>query len=677
MKSEIDNIKAEQAGNIPTLADLALKYGTISKDQHDYLIKLFAFKKERVDFEDLLRDEGMATQYQLGLLKLIREYQIVRKSGEEFGKIAIDKGLASKVDINQALELQKKEFKKSRHKKLIGDILVEAQILTTKQKNLILKEQALFNKQDYDLSYEKSKIYDVSEEGRDKNDEKRSEIRIIVSSDRMTAWMEKGPSDGNAITLNQVKDAVRADGIVNGVYPDAFIQCFLEAGVNKFPVARVDWYNFLMSQSNFSLYINEDNGNPAEKKKGEVLVEQNNAVIEVQIESVYGETANAAQENNFPVRCGENTRWSRNKLKILSAQSGKATLSAARKVYVHPEVHVLEDADYRYGPIEPYADLSVSGTITGAYIVTAGNLSAEEIRGTNIDAIGDVHARVGITDATIRAEGDVYARYIHNSTIETFGNVYVQNEIIDAQIRCAGKFESPKCRSISSKIYAKNGIVLAGVGSERSKPSIIVAGGEQHVIALSVDILDKINAIYNKLDILKDEKYDHKSQSEKIFQKMIELKTFHDNAKKKKDKLLSELDKKKQQINEKILTNIRMLISSYEKRMNTSLASLKAMNSSKKEHDMYVDELEKKIAISTALTEKEILSHEKTLFAYLEKAKKEKGVSIIEIKGKAYAGTVLGGVYRVMSLSDDGKGFKVKEVYRKGQYPELQFTPSL
>ena len=50
--------------------------------------------------------------------------------GEEFGKIAIEKGLATTEDINQALELQRKVFKKSRHKILIGYILVETRILT-------------------------------------------------------------------------------------------------------------------------------------------------------------------------------------------------------------------------------------------------------------------------------------------------------------------------------------------------------------------------------------------------------------------------------------------------------------------------------------------------------------------------------------------------------------------
>ena len=144
---------------------------------------------------------------------------------------------------------------------------------------------------------------------------------------------------------------------------------------------------------------------------------------------------------------------------------------------------------------------------------------------------------------------------------------------------------------------------------------------------------------------------------------MIKLKTFHDKAQKKKDVLLSELNKKMESLNKKTLANIQKLILTYDKRMNSSLVTLKTMNATKKEHDASVVELEKELSIFTIQAEKEILSHEKTLFAYLEKSKERIGVPIIEIKGKAYAGTTIGGVYQIVSLADDKSGVKVEEVW--------------
>ena len=69
-----------------------------------------------MDYARLLLGQKFATRYQIGLLKLIQEYYIVKKRGEEFGKIAIEKGFATQLDVQKALEFQKKEFKRARMK---------------------------------------------------------------------------------------------------------------------------------------------------------------------------------------------------------------------------------------------------------------------------------------------------------------------------------------------------------------------------------------------------------------------------------------------------------------------------------------------------------------------------------------------------------------------------------
>ena len=186
-----------------------------------------------------------------------------------------------------------------------------------------------------------------------------------------------------------------------------------------------------------------------------------------------------------------------------------------------------------------------------------------------------------------------------------------------------------------------------------------------------------MNAALGNVETLEEEKRDHQFQGEKIFKKMIELKTFHDKAKKKKDALVSEFEKKKKDINNKILTNIQKLVSTYDKRMNSSLVSLKAMNASKKVHDSSVAKLDTKIAIAKAQAEKEIRLHEKSLFANLEKSKETVGVPTIEINERAYAGTTLGGVYQNLALKDDKNGFQVEEIVHQKGSPELKFTPPL
>ena len=50
----------------------------------------------------------------------------------------MEKGLATKTEVDKALEHQKKGFKRAKIRKLIGGILVDAQVITIKQKNTIL-----------------------------------------------------------------------------------------------------------------------------------------------------------------------------------------------------------------------------------------------------------------------------------------------------------------------------------------------------------------------------------------------------------------------------------------------------------------------------------------------------------------------------------------------------------
>nr|NJM02251.1 hypothetical protein [Desulfobacula sp.] len=127
----------DQLNQIPTLADLALQYGTITAEQYHHLQKLYSLKKKEdpaIPLDRLILSLNFATQYQVGLLKLIEDYLIIKRQGEIFGRIAVEKGFATEKDIEKALECQKKEFRRARLRKLIGDILVESRVITVKQK---------------------------------------------------------------------------------------------------------------------------------------------------------------------------------------------------------------------------------------------------------------------------------------------------------------------------------------------------------------------------------------------------------------------------------------------------------------------------------------------------------------------------------------------------------------
>lgn len=748
----------ETTENIPTLADLALQYGTIGKDQYQHLKSLFTLKekeKKPADYADLILGQKMATQYQLGLLRLIQEYHIIRRRGEEFGKIAIEKGFATPVDISRALEIQKKEFKKSRLRKLIGDILVETRVITTKQKEKILKEQTLFDKKsdeiltdaareskdpdsgvdlsDYEKDFLRIKALDeefsasviekglasqrevkkakqvqeeefksdktinilgdimvsmsfiteeqkniiLEEQGRSDEISNRKDLilAVSVSKDAMIAWIQIENPENQEVLLDQVKATISREGIIQGIYPDALIQAHLDAGMTTFPVARNDGSQALRSVKKLTTFFDEDLTERGEKRKGDVLIQEDTTnESQVPQKSLYGKRTAKVSNLDFTIRCASGTRFSRDKSKIIASKTGVPALSVERNLYIHPVINVLEDADQRYGPLEPYSNIAVSGIITGAYPITAGSIKANEIRGANIEAIGDIRTDVGITDATIRAQGDIHARYLHNCRVETFGDIYIKNEIIDSEIRCSGKLDSPGCRVITSQIFAKQGVTLAGTGSEKTLPCAITAGGEHHIIGLEQTILDEIKIITSKLEDLKTEKRELRQDAKRTFQKMVELKIFHDRAKQKKEILSFEFKKKKDDHSKKKLKNILKLISTFDKRMSSSVQTLKELNAAKKKHEATAGKLTTKIKALEAKTKKEVLLLEQSLFAYLEWTRTQGNNPVIEIRGKAFAGSEFNGAYSNLKIDSDRMNFRIEEVCETDKKPALEIN---
>jgi K+-transporting ATPase c subunit len=322
--------------------------------------------------------------------------------------------------------------------------------------------------------------------------------------------------------------------------------------------------------------------------------------------------------------------------------------------------------------LEPYADLSVSGVLFGAYPVTAGKISAKEIRGAHIEALGDIRSSIGITDTTIRSQGDIHARYLHNCRIETFGNIYVKNEIIDSVILCSGKLDAEQCRVISSRISAKKGIVLGDVGSIRTRSCTISAGSEHHITALSRSIQQKMHRIKESLDELINKKKELEQQEKKLFQKMVELKLFHDRAKYKKTILEKEWNK----IDTKTASekNISKLIKTFEKRVEKSIAALKELNTEKKQRSAKIFALENEISSLRPKIEKQILSLQQTQVAFYEWARSQKNIPEITVFGKAFQGTHLKGVFGAKVLAYDMENFSAVEREEKKRH-SISVTP--
>ncbi|SDU49081.1 FapA family protein [Desulfobacula phenolica] len=740
----------EQSNQIPSLAELALKYGTINDEQFNHVRRLYALKRNNdnpIGYEKLLLSQKFITRYQVGLLKLIQEYLVVRKQGETFGQIAVEQGFVSQDDVDRALEMQKKEFRQSKIKKLIGDILVESRVLTLKQKNEILKEQDFLDTrarktfttdpskrvdqdgdrpidQDIDLSdYEKqflkTKVLDqefaacviekgfcskrevkIAQKVQADEFEKEKKIRILgdimvelnyltkeqrnlilkeqeqikknsgfvtdsgvhvhIGQDQMEAVVKISKEPEN-VCLQDIKDALETKGVKYGVYTDAILQCNLDLKNNEFVAAKQGLASDVLTNKNVLYHFDTGKTDTEPTKKGALLAEQRLEEGTYLKKNVFGNNIEQPKAHDLFFRCASGTRFLKDNknahAKAFAVKTGFVCLSVERKLYIHSTINVLEDADLRYGPLENYANLNISGVLTGAYPITAGQVNAREIRGARIVATGNVKSHVGITDAVISAQGDIHAAYLHNCRIETFGNVYIANEIIDSHIFCSGKINSGQCRVISSILYAKKGIELAGAGNNRTKACILGAGSEHHILKKAGQINLEIKNISRHVDELKEKKDDQERSAKKTFQKMVELKIFHDRAKNKKQKLAAEFKRKNDVFKKENLKNIAVLINNFEKRMISSISLLKELNKTKKEYEKQSAILEKKIKNLEPEIKRKIFERQMDLAVFFEWTKKQKNNPQIKINHKAFPGTLLKGIFSSLEIEKEMNGF--------------------
>ena len=378
-----------------TLPALALQYGTISQAQYEQIYKLDALNQKqgvKTDFSQLLLTHKFATQHQVALLELIQGYIVIKKQGEAFGKIAIGKGLATREDIDKALGHQKKEFKRAKNKKMIGDILVETQVITIKQKNIILKEQTFLDKEvqsihepddsdenrvplsKYKKLFLQVKTVDqefaarvaekglasekeiktaqkVQEEAFEKENiirtlgdimvelkyltpeqkdlvlkeqnrigtlkDKKSDptIQLNISPDKMEAVV-KVKKDFSDITLEDIRQAIDAEGIKYGVYPDSILQCNLDQKNTEFIVASQNFSLEVIKSRQISYNFTTDKIDTQIKKKGEALAEyriSGNSHIK---KDLFGNRVAQDTGYGFALRCSSGTWLSKDKKKF-------------------------------------------------------------------------------------------------------------------------------------------------------------------------------------------------------------------------------------------------------------------------------------------------------------------------------------------------------------------------
>ncbi|MFO7750370.1 MAG: FapA family protein [Desulfobacteraceae bacterium] len=508
------------------------------------------------------------------------------------------------------------------------------------------------------------------EAGRDDQVRQTEPLHLFFADQAMAAWVEIPESRKNTVDLSEVKKLLDRYGVVHGIYSDPVLKTLLDGNYHRFMAAAATFRLDPAACSRTVFFEQKARGTTM--KKGETMAALTPEADKhpgecLKIEDVFGRIREQSLTGMkfFPVfRCGQGARVSRDSLKVVAGKSGMPWISIEGRFYVFPLLNVLEDADMRFGRIQSFSSVNISGVLTGAYPLQVGRLRAKELRDADVEAIDDIRVEIGITNSKIITQGSVRARYIRNSTIEAFGDVEVDHEIIDSRIIVSGRCRSLKGKIIASKISAKQGVTARGIGSEVAEPSVISAGREDHLILAGARIDMAVDAAEQKLRRMENEENEVADAIQTLFKKMVELKLFYDQLTQKKEKLQQIVDGREALPDEKTLekhAKTFQALESLEKKAASTISSLKALNRDKKAGENRRRTIQKNIKNIRAGVESKVMVLAMDRAELFQYAREKRPVPQIQVTGPIAGGTVFKGLFSSLTIRDGDKNVTIAE----------------
>ncbi len=511
--------------------------------------------------EYLLSEELVSPENMQRLVRAAKALD-TRQKEFKFGAIAVRKGFINQSVLKLALEEQAADIRNKRKIRMLGDLLVDAGMLTPKQCDYILKlqkrvrqeaEKTLMEKGGNpalgegetpsgnpegpsDLSPAGSKA--LSDTGMDDLLEPEmiaGGIKLEITKDFMAAFLTKTDDFDDNITVTEVKEALFENGILLGIADDKMIEGFIRSSGFKtksfqvakgiFPVqgrdARVEFFfntDYLKAgglTTDGSIDF-KDRGEIPHVEEGTVLAEKLPMLESRLGHNIYGDEIDAVPGTDLALKIGKGAKLSEDGFKVLADVRGIPKYALSGHIFVHQEYVTGGDVDFETGHIKFDGNVNVQGRIKSGFKVNGNDIRAVELDGGTIDAQGDVRIAGGINEGKIYSRGNVFAKFIHNSEIMCMGNVVVEKEIVDSDVDCSGACVTENGKLISSRISSKMGVKAKNIGTERVRPNVIHVGRD----AFSEKELEKNKA---DLDQLKVQIEKHLDAKEILKQENLEL----------------------------------------------------------------------------------------------------------------------------------------------------------
>ncbi len=458
------------------VSDILVESGDLTPKQRDEVLS------EQNRISPLLNREPDGVE-EIDLPPMDKAFLSTRRESEKFGNIAVDRRFTTRDKVDLALAAQLAEYKRSRKNRMLGDILVEKGYITPEQKEIVLKVQS------------------SSGTARPAGDPPPAQgapappvkpatgIAVIAARDGMKAHVQISGPLSPPPSPAAIGKLLKEKGIICGIKPDTLIAAALErvgkGGISILVAEGIPATGAEEGAVTFHFENAHDGkiGDTAPIRKGALLAVVSGAREGKPGMDIFGNEL--PEPRTFPrrIRCGTGSVATEDGSRIFAGVDGHPFMSVDGRIFVFSNLRIAGDTRNGDRFLGFKLNLHAAGTIAHNCIIRGGEVSAAEIRGADLDVLGNIRATVGITGATIRTQGSITAGYIRNSVIEALGDVKVTNEIMDSTIRSGGICRVAQSKVIASDISAKKGISIVTAGTPVSDPCSLTAGTDDHLTA--------------------------------------------------------------------------------------------------------------------------------------------------------------------------------------------------
>jgi hypothetical protein len=653
----ISGVVIDDYKELPDFGTLAFNDGYITRGEvekaQEELEEKEAEQSTGLTIDKVLISKGFLQRKDLSRLFAKMALIETRLLDRDFGKLLMDREVASKKDVDRALRKQLNYFEDSGVSMLIGDILVESEVIAPELRDEVMAGQ--------DRSGGKKR----EDPAAAFSSEFGAFVDLQVSQDRVEAWMRVPKTVQGSTDIKPIKQMIKKRGIKNGILQDSEIRNFIQNSTDpheKFVVARgvpasvgepariIYHFN---TEHDAAGVIREDGsidfsarGDSPFVKKGQLLAEKKPMEHPRPGIDIFGETLLVGEVEDMPLLGGDGVKFSEDQLQLTATIQGQPSMDAKGIISVLEQFTVKGDVDFKTGNINFKGNVLVTGMVKEGFKVECDDLTANEINGATILIRGDLKVSNGIVNSHIETQGNVQAKFLNNVKIFAHGNMMITREIMGSRILISGALTNEAGRITACLIAARMGLSVKQIGTEKAEPSTIKTGVDDHIRWIAQKFEVQIDTHQRKLNEIIDQKRSH-DEAYNGLHVDVANQTFAQEKLNKKMEFIEKMmgkaagkEEKQKLVNE--LKEIETSIEQADERIKTIFEAQDAVMNEIQACDTKIEALNQEIAD---------LQKEKE--GATKRLEREDAIPMLKVNKKLFRGTKIMGTMASTILGDD------------------------